>query len=72
MGLDLVLGGLVLVMAVWGWLKGFILQAIRLEVRCGPYHWRRYDPRRHRHLEARRVGGGLPAGPGLRPGDVPA
>lgn len=30
MGLDLALGGLVLVMAIRGWLKGFLLQAIRL------------------------------------------
>jgi uncharacterized membrane protein required for colicin V production len=30
MGLDLVLGGLVLVTAIRGWLKGFVLQAIRL------------------------------------------
>ena len=30
MGLDLVLGGLVLIMAVRGWLKGFVLQATRL------------------------------------------
>jgi len=30
MGLDLALGGLVLIMAIRGWLKGFVLQAIRL------------------------------------------
>ncbi|SIO66128.1 Uncharacterized membrane protein, required for colicin V production [Singulisphaera sp. GP187] len=30
MGLDLALGGLVLVMAIRGWLRGFLLQAIRL------------------------------------------
>jgi uncharacterized membrane protein required for colicin V production len=30
MGLDLALGGLVLVMAIRGWIKGFVLQAIRL------------------------------------------
>ena len=30
MGLDLVLGGLVLVTAIRGWLKGFVLQAVRL------------------------------------------
>lgn len=30
MGLDLALGGLVLVMAVRGWFKGFLLQAVRL------------------------------------------
>jgi uncharacterized membrane protein required for colicin V production len=30
MGLDLALGGLVLVMAIRGWLKGFLIQAIRL------------------------------------------
>lgn len=30
MGLDLALGGLILVMAIRGWLRGFILQAIRL------------------------------------------
>jgi uncharacterized membrane protein required for colicin V production len=30
MGLDLALGGLVLLMAIRGWLRGFVLQAIRL------------------------------------------
>lgn len=30
MGLDLTLGGLVLIMGIRGWLKGFVLQAIRL------------------------------------------
>jgi len=30
MGLDLALGGLVLVMAIRGWIKGFVLQAVRL------------------------------------------
>lgn len=30
MGLDLLLGGLILVMAVRGWLRGFVLQAIKL------------------------------------------
>ena len=30
MGLDLVLGGMVLVAAVRGWFKGFVVQAIRL------------------------------------------
>jgi uncharacterized membrane protein required for colicin V production len=30
MGLDLALGGLVLVMAIRGWFRGFVLQAIRL------------------------------------------
>lgn len=30
MGMDLALGGLVLIMAIRGWLKGFVLQAIRL------------------------------------------
>lgn len=30
MGLDLALGGLVLVTAIRGWLKGFVLQAVRL------------------------------------------
>src|SRR3954464_3407468 len=30
MGLDLVLGAIVLVSAIRGWLKGFLLQAIRL------------------------------------------
>jgi uncharacterized membrane protein required for colicin V production len=30
MGLDLALGGLILIMAIRGWLKGFVLQAVRL------------------------------------------
>ena len=30
MGLDLALGGLVLISAIRGWLKGFLVQAIRL------------------------------------------
>src|SRR5262245_50581505 len=38
MGLDLALGGLVLFTAIRGWLKGFVVQAIRLAGRVAPVY----------------------------------